>query len=111
MTNQLVDVVNELAEKQVGFYAMHDSPHGQTTVPLSAEEVIRYAADPVGYFAEHYGVSREDYLAWHRSGYKVVCSGFTKSGKPCKAIVTGLSMVARPAVWAAGRRGRCITHG
>lgn len=111
MTNQLVDVVNELAEKQVGFYATHDNPHGQMSVPLSSEEVIRYAADPVGYLAEHYRVSRDDYLAWHRSGYKVVCSGFTKSGKPCKAIVPGLSMVTSPAVWARSRGGHCTTHG
>ncbi|WP_139093443.1 hypothetical protein [Delftia sp. JD2] len=111
MTNQLVDVVKELAEKQVGFYATHDDPHGQATVPLSSQEVIRYVADPVGYLAEHYRVSREDYLAWHRSGYKVVCAGFTKSGKPCKAIVTGLSMVGSPEVWVKGRGSRCAIHG
>ncbi|WP_176042808.1 hypothetical protein [Burkholderia stabilis] len=111
MTNQLADVVKELAEKQVGFYATHDHPHGQATVPLSSQEVIRYAVDPVGYLAEHYRVSREDYLAWHRSGYKVICSGFTKTGKPCKGIVRDLSMVTSPALWVQGQGGRCTTHG
>lgn len=111
MTNQLVSLVDELAEKQVGFYATHDHPSGRATVALSPRQVVRYAADPVGYLAEHYRVSREDYLGWHRSGYKVICSGITKSGKPCKAVVTGLAMVDSPAAWASGRGGRCTAHG
>jgi len=111
MTNHLADVVNDLAAKQVGFYATHDGPSGQVTVYLTPQELIKYAADPVGYLAGHYRVSREDYLAWHRSGYKVICSGFTKAGKPCKATVPGLSLVSSPAAWVQGKGGRCTTHG
>lgn len=110
MTNMLSDVIKELAEKQVGFYATHDDPSGQATIGLSSEEVVKYAADPVGYLAAHYKVSRENYLAWHRSGYSVLCSGFTQAGKPCKAIVPGLYRVASPLAWAQGKGGRCTYH-
>lgn len=111
VTKNLIEVVNDLAAKQVGFYVTHDNPSGQATIPLTSSELIRYAGDPVGYLSEHYGVSREDYLGWHRSGYKVICAGFTKSGKPCKATVPGLSLVHHPAAWVQGRGGRCSVHG
>ena len=111
MVKHLEEVVSNLEAKQVGFYAFHDSPSGQTTVHLTPAELIRYSADPVGYLSKHYGVRREDYMAWHLSGYRVVCSGLTKSGKPCKATVPGLSMVHSPAEWVQGRGGRCTVHG
>lgn len=110
MVEHLEEAVKDLVAKQVGFYVFHDNASGQTTLHLTSTDLIRYSADPVGYLSEHYGVSREDYLGWHRSGYKVICSGLTKSGKPCKATVPGLSIVHSPAEWVQGRGGRCTVH-
>jgi hypothetical protein len=105
------EVIKDLASKDVGFYASHDIPGGQATVHLTAQQVLEYAADPVSYLAAHYGVSRGDYLEWHQSGYRVVCCGFTKAGKPCKATVPGLSIVGDPKTWVQGQGGRCTAHG
>lgn len=111
MSTNLTTAIKQLAEKDVGFYVTHAVPGGQRTVPLSTEEVIAYAEDPVGFLAKRYGVSKADYLGWHEAEYRVYCSGFTKSGKRCKATVPGLSYVDSPSLWAESQSGRCALHG
>jgi len=110
MSQSIAQLVDDLASKQVGFYAYHDNPFGQATVPLTSVEVAEYANDPVSYLARHYGVTRDAYLAWHSSNYNVLCAGFTKAGKPCKNIVPGLSLVADPKVWSDGQGRHCAHH-
>lgn len=110
MSDQIASAIKELAEKDVGFYVTHAAPGGQRTVPLGAQEVIAYAADPVGFLAKHYGVSKSDYLGWHQDEYRVYCSGFTQKGARCKATVPGLSTVETPREWADNRGGRCALH-
>lgn len=110
MSDHLANAIKELAEKDVGFYVSHAAPGGQRTVPLRAQEVIAYAADPVGFLAKHYGVSKSDYLGWHQAEYRVFCSGFTKTGARCKATVTGLSYVQTPKEWAENQMSYCAIH-
>ena len=111
MGTDLATAIKELAEKDVGFYVTHAAPGGQRTVPLDTQEVIAYAADPVGFLAKRYGVSKSDYLGWHEAQYHVYCSGFTKKGARCKATVPGLSYVDDPKTWAESQGGRCALHG
>lgn len=111
MADHIGKLIKDLAEMQVGFYVYYPAPFGQRTVHVTPEQLVHYADDPVGYLAEHYSVSREDYLAWHRSGYTVTCSGFTKTGRRCKATVSGLSLVNEPRIWVEGQGGRCNVHG
>lgn len=104
-------VVRKLAEMDVGFYARHDTPSGQSSVHLSADDLIAYASDPVAFLARHYDVSRADYLGWHESGYRVICAGKTVKGKSCKAAVSGLTLVEHPGVWAKHQGEYCSVHG
>jgi len=104
-------VIRHLAQQEVGFYAKHDTPGGQRTVHLDVEDVMVYAADPAAFLARYYGVSKADYLGWHRSEYRVICAGKTVKGKPCKASVSGMTLVESPAAWARHQGEYCSIHG
>ena len=104
---QAIKVLDQI---DVGFYCTHEAPGGGTTVPLSLEEVLKYAKDPVGYLASRYGMSKSEYLAWHESEYTVHCAGKTRIGKPCKNVVEG-GYGVEPQRWLELRGGYCHVHG
>ena len=71
MSDSISKAVQYLSERDIGFHVTHPNPGGLATIAISPAEVVQYAADPVAYLARHYKVSREDYLGWHQSEYKV----------------------------------------
>lgn len=101
--------IEELAQLDVKFLCEHSGPAGKVAVALSKDQVLQYVKDPVGFLAEHYGVSKQDYLEWHRSGYIVRCAGITGKGKRCMAVIAGGSGL-EPAQWAAMKGGKCRAH-
>jgi hypothetical protein len=66
---------------------------GTQEVAIPCGELPAFLADPVTWLADHYQVSRGQYLAWHESGYTVRCAGSTSRGKPCRNAVEGGSTV------------------
>lgn len=87
--SDITSTLEKLAELDVGFYCSHPDEAGAGSLYLSVPELVQYAKDPVGYLAAYYKVSKDQYLAWHRSDYMVVCSAKTGANKPCKNIVSG----------------------
>lgn len=103
-------VVRKLVELNVRFSTSHATESGGCEVSMSGEDVIAYAADPDAFLAKHYGVSKDDYLGWHASNYRVICAGKTAKGQPCKGTVKGLSLVSAPRVWAKYQGAFCQLH-
>lgn len=106
----LESAVATLADLQVGFYVRHDCHGGQRTVHLDAHRVVAYASNPIAYLAAHYGVTPQEYIGWHVSGYAVRCAAKTKRGRPCRGTVPGLTCIADPKVWADNQGGYCARH-
>ncbi len=111
MKESVEAVVKHLAERAVGFYITHPNPGGATSLPLSPGEIIEYAADPVGFLAKHYQVTRAEYLGWHEANYNVQCAGTTAKGHRCKASALGLTGLYSPKVWAENQGAYCSVHG
>lgn len=111
MADSVSAVVQYLTERDVGFYITHPNPAGATSLPLSPRETVEYAADPVGFLAKHYQVTREEYLGWHEANYNVQCAGTTAKGRRCKAAAVGLTRLYSPKVWAENQGAYCAVHG
>jgi hypothetical protein len=110
MSDSISKAVQYLSERDIGFHVTHPNPGGLATIAISPAEVVQYASDPVAYLARHYKVSREDYLGWHQSEYKVQCSAITSKGVRCKATAAGLSAVYSPQEWVNGQGSCCPIH-
>lgn len=110
MAREMLGFIEELAQKQVGFYVWHDAPGGQRTIVLKAVEVAEYASDPVGFLAKHYGVPKDVYVGWQQNEYKVLCAGTTQKGGQCRNTVPGLSDTKTPKEWWEGQGGYCSVH-
>jgi hypothetical protein len=90
---------------------MHtEAPFGEWRVSLRPEEVLLYADDPAEFLAKHYGVSKAEYIGWHKSGFCARCSALTAAGKPCKNVVLDGSFVS-PKEWVELLGGYCHVHG
>lgn len=106
----MLAILRSLEQKQVGFYIWHDSPGGQRTVYLNAEELAEYSENPVCFLAKYYGVSTDEYLEWHRAEYKVFCSEKTKKGTRCCNTALGFHLVDSPKEWVEAQGSYCATH-
>jgi len=102
-------IVEELTQLDVGFYCTHPTYGGQATISLSPQNLLLYVQDPVSYLASYYKISKADYLAWHQSGYSVLCAGKTRAGKPCKNVVESGSGV-EPRRWLELQGSFCHVH-
>ncbi len=104
---EIADAVKKLGQLDIGFYCTHDDYAGARFITLTEEQVLQYAEDPVGYLAKFYGVTKDEYLGWHRSGYRVQCAGKTRSGKRCRGSV---ARNIEPKEWAALQGSFCHQH-
>jgi hypothetical protein len=71
----------------------HPNETGTKEVSIPCTQLPAFLANPVTWLANHYQVSRAQYLAWHESGYTVRCAGSTSRAKPCRNAVEGGSIV------------------
>lgn len=102
--------IRDLAEKGMTFQATHAGPYGSKSIPLAAEDVAAYSHDPVEYITKYYGVTKSQYLSWHRSSYCVFCADITIEGNPCRNIITGGNAIDSPNRWVALLGGYCHVH-
>ena len=102
--------IRDLAEKGVIFQATDASPYGIKSVPMPAEDVAAYSLDPVEYIAKYYGVTKNQYLSWHRFSYCVLCADITVEGNSCRNIITGGNAIDSPDRWLAPQGGYCHVH-
>lgn len=112
--NEVKKVVQKLELLDVGFVIKHRSSYGQKEMYVGGDELLAYVADPIGFMAAHYGVTKDVLLDWHRSEYRVVCAGTTLANKPCKGTAVGGSnqiTMADPKNWLAMQGGYCEKHG
>lgn len=103
-------LIQRLAECGIDFTATHDSPDGKATVTLTPAMVEVYLIDSASAFAQAYGVSRVDYLEWHRAGYAVQCAEVTSKGRRCRNKVLGGHLVSTPDRWVALKGAFCQVH-
>ena len=108
-TEELTHVLRYLHTLDITLIVHHDGPSGPWSVTLRQQDWLPYIADPAGFVAKHYGVSKHEYLQWHQEGYCVRCAGTTKAGKRCKKIVEGGTNVT-PAEWAQRTGAMCAAH-
>ena len=105
-----LDLLKRLEELGVEFCISIPSQWGQETHVAKPEELLSLIKDPVALYAKHYGVSKEEYLAWANEDFSVHCSGKTSKGKRCKNIVPGGSNVS-PSRWVELQGEYCTVHG
>ena len=108
-TANIQQFVEHLAQLDVEFACSHPNYGGRRTVPLSPQQLLRYVQDPVGYLAAYYGISKAQYLGWHRDNYTALCAGTTRAGKPCKNAVSGGCSV-EPDRWVELQGEYCHVH-
>ena len=86
------------------------APAGARTFPVDAAEASRYNADPDGWAAEEFGLSREEYLEWVRLDGQPLCAGRNRFGRACRCSVGRVQFDAGP--WKERhRRLFCYAHG
>ncbi|MEL7968064.1 hypothetical protein AAG587_16975 [Vreelandella neptunia] len=105
------EVIQRLADSGIGFTACHDGPAGMITVTLTPGQLEMYWNDPPTAFASVYGVSRDDYIAWHAAGYMAQCGNLTARGRRCRNAVVDGHLVGSPDRWLAMNGGYCKIHG
>lgn len=105
------DFIQRLDLLGVGFTISHEGPEGRVTLGVFAEQLQRFVDDPAAWLAAYYEVSADQYLAWHRSSYNVLCCASRNNGQPCKGIVPGGSRTKNPKTWLQMLGGYCVAHG
>jgi hypothetical protein len=104
------EMLERLALGGISFSAQLEDPAGVETVPLKAEQVLAYLADPRAFSARHFGLSGEDYETWLELGGQALCGASTASGARCRNPVSGHIQLS-PAQWKARHGGLCAVHG
>ncbi|QQM29038.1 hypothetical protein JET14_11870 [Martelella lutilitoris] len=62
---------------------------GSRSITIEARDLEKYVSDPVGFTAQHFGASVEDYLRWIETEGTPQCGALTKKGKRCTLSVAG----------------------
>ncbi len=85
-------------------------PGGSNKLLLSPDEAALYNADPDGYAAEYFKLSKLEYHQWVELDGAPLCGHRTKSGDLCRNITDGSQLDAR--VWQKRHRKLfCVAHG
>ena len=106
----LESLIDQLADSGVGFTAKHMGPGGEIVTEMSRSEVITYLLDSDAFWGARYGISAVDFRLWQDSNFSVQCAARTALGAPCKAIVTGGSLLANPKKWVEMQGQYCHSH-
>jgi len=102
--------LSALNSKGVSFIVSIPNQSGSETIYLNAEDVIQYGKNPDAFIANYHGIELREYLMWLEEEYSVRCSANTKSGKQCKNIAIGGSLVD-PKTWVKMQGEYCAVHG
>ena len=87
MTKITKEQIKALELLGIGFHGSAPGIGGTENFCLSSNDLLEYVEDPVAWLAKYHGVTKEQYLAWQKAEYTVICAGRTKLGKPCKRAV------------------------
>jgi hypothetical protein len=109
MTTTLRQSIQQLSSLGVSFLVSHNAPGGQCTVYVTGDQLGDYAEDPDGWLAAHYGVARDDYLAWQAAKFVMLCGATTSKGRPCEHVARNGNGVM-PKQWVAVSGARCAVH-
>ena len=103
------ELLDGMEEHHLTVLYAHSNEAGTMQVSIPCRQLPTFLADPVTWLADHYHVSRAQYLAWHESGYTVRCAGSTSRGQPCRNAVEGGSTVSL-ARWVELQGAYCHVH-
>ncbi|MBA8835189.1 hypothetical protein [Rhizobium leguminosarum] len=81
--------VTEIANAGIAFVASVRVPGGGETVVVPSNSITEYVADPQGFAAKHFGVTKEQYQLWIETDGMPQCGATTKNGSRCKNGVSG----------------------
>ncbi len=66
------------------------TPSGGTEVEItSADDLLAYYTDADAFAAKHFGVTKEQYVAWIETNGHPLCASRTKRGTLCQNMLTG----------------------
>ncbi|TAV04526.1 hypothetical protein [Rhizobium ruizarguesonis] len=81
--------VTEMANAGIAFVASVTVPGGGQTVSVPSNSVPEYVADPQGFAAKLFGVTKEQYLLWVEMDGMPQCGATTKNSSRCKNGISG----------------------
>lgn len=85
-------------------------PGGGNNLILEPDEAIRYNVDPDAYAAEHFGLTKREYLQWIDLDGAPLCGHRTRGGDLCRNLTGGSQL--RATVWKERhRKSFCTAHG
>jgi hypothetical protein len=105
-----LQAARSLAAAGVRFYVSVDTVWGGKDIDCTAEELAQYLADRPAFAAQHFGVSRGDYLAWLDAEGYARCGGTVTSGRRCKHLVSGPGQL-KAREWLERDGQLCTVHG
>jgi hypothetical protein len=94
----------------ISFVSHVRSPGGSTAVVLAPDDVSQFIQDRDTFAAQHFGVSRQQYLDWVETDGAPRCGATTKKGKRCANFVKG-GIQRTIEEWVELDGGYCIVHG
>jgi hypothetical protein len=84
-------------------------PGGGNDIYFDEQEAHKYNADPDGYAARHFGLTKIEYLQWIDLDGAPLCGHRTAGGDLCRNLTGGNQL--RASEWKARhRKFRCATH-
>lgn len=94
---------------QIHYIANVRVPGGANNISLDEADLQRYRADPDGFAAEQFGLSKIEYIEWVELDGTPLCSHRTKTGDLCRNATSRVQQSA--SAWkAAHRKLQCSSH-
>lgn len=105
-----IKTIETMAAAGINFVVNISVPGGGKDIELKPKDIPVYIADEEQCAADHFGVSKPQYLAWIEHEGRARCGGMTSNGKRCRNYVSG--HIQLPIYeWLRRDGGYCVAHG
>lgn len=85
-------------------------PGGGKDIYIAPADIVLYLRDPDGFAAEHFGLTKLEYIEWVTLDGAALCAARKRGGDLCRNVVSSAQL--DPVEWKKRhRRGCCHAHG